>query len=206
MAIATDHFGSLALAEEFLSQEFSIRDIKTNVHAISLILRKGAVTNTRSAAKEFIHLAVGELRKFDRTFKSRTQNSCGCALGRANLRIDYNRALEEVRAFLQWFGSNPECGVNAFLAFGEYGRVARLLAADEVLTTQAGAKLAEFKEAHTEIDCRKCGSIGDAIIALEQRHSWCLVHIDKDFSVLCEVQGRAHKQIPSLRAVEGKVT
>jgi hypothetical protein len=169
------------------------------------MLQKGPITN-RSAAKEFIHLAVGELRKFDRTFKLRTANACGCELGGKNLRIDYNHAFEDVRAFLEWFKSDPQCGINGFLAFEKHGRAARLLAGDGVLKTQSGAKLAEFKDAKTEIDCRKCGSIGDAVIALEQPHSWCLVHIDKDFVVLCEVQGRAHKQIPSLRAVEGTVS
>ena len=85
-------------------------------------------------------------------------------LGGKGLRIDYNHVFEDVCAFLEWFKSDPDCGINGFLAFDKHGRAARLLANEDVLKTQSGEKLAEFKEAQTEIDCRKCGSIGDAVI------------------------------------------
>jgi hypothetical protein len=149
---------------------------------------------------------VVELRKFDRILKARTNNVCGCELGGKELRVDFNHVFEDAREFLEFFQSNPDCGVNSFLRLNSPGRAATLLAAEAVLKTTSGAILAKYSERREEIDCRRCGSIGDAVIALEQGRPWCLAHIDRDFSILCEARGRTHKPIASLRAAEGRVS
>lgn len=45
--------------------------------------------------------------------------------------------------------------------------------------------------------CRMCGSIGDAVIALEMPGNMQLEHTDFSFDNLCQVTGKAHKRHPS---------
>jgi hypothetical protein len=200
MAFEVDQSGNLEHALHRLNQTFSIRDAKTGMHAIAMLLQeKGAITNCRTAAKELARLAIAELKKFDQAFRSKTPNVSGCRIGGKPLNVDYNHLFDDLRAFMASVGIVNDCPVNQFLA----RRASRLVENDLVTRkTSAGQNLAQLRAKQRWITCRECRTIGDAIIALEQPAGWCLVHIDKDFTILCDVLHREHKPIPSLAAVE----
>jgi hypothetical protein len=204
MAFEVDHCGSLEHALQRLNQTFSIREAKTAIHAITLLLReKGPITNRRIVAKELARLAIAELRRFDRTFRSKTSNASGCRIGGKALTVDFNHLFDDLRAFMDSVGIVKDCPVNAFLAFGSEGKASRLVTNDLVATkTKAGQNLAKLQAKNRWVTCRECRTIGDAIIALEQPEGWCLVHIDAAFTILCEALHREHKPIPSLTAVD----
>jgi hypothetical protein len=183
-----------------LNQAFSIRDVKTLNHAITVLLKeKTPISNCRDMAKELARLAIAELRKFDRAFRSKTQNACSCKIGGKPLVVDFNHLFDDLRAFMASVGVVNDCPVNAFLA----NKASRLVENDLVTTkTKAGQNLAKLKAKKQWITCRECRTIGDAIIALEQPAGWCLVHIDAAFTILCDALHREHKSVPSLAAVE----
>ncbi len=203
MAFTTDHFPDLAGALLHLNQDFGIRDVKTQNHAIAILLKqKGAISNSRSAAMELGRLAVAELKKFDRRFRARIPNLSGCLIGDQPLKVDFNRLFDDLRAFVASVGSTDACDVNEFLGFESNGVGARLLDVPEVQGTKSGKQLATLRNQKKRISCRECAKIGDAVIALEQPEEHSLVHIDKDFEILCMATGRPHTPILSERAIE----
>jgi hypothetical protein len=204
MAFAVDHFQDLASALYHLEQSFSIRDVKAGQHALAALLQqKGRIENTRTMAKELARLAVGTLRKFDRRFRSRTSNSCGCEIGGKELKVDFNDLFEDLRTFLRLVDTVDDCPINSFLRLGRKGPSASLLNSPDVRQrTKSGENLTKLRAEQKWITCKECRTIGDAVIVLDQSPSWCLVHIDKDFEILCKAAGREHKPIQSERAIE----
>lgn len=203
LAFRVDHYQSLDAAVYHLEQEFKPRALKTGLHALaSMLKQKGAVRNTRDMAKEFARLAIGKLHEFDRMFRNRTRNSCGCQIGGKILRVDFNTLFDDLRVFVEAVGSVDDCPVNEFLRLGAFGRASMLLEKEGVANTGSGKNLAALHEKRKWIACRDCATIGDCVIALDQPRSCCLVHIDADFDVLCGAAGREHKRVPSQRASE----
>ena len=74
----------------------------------------------------------------------------------------------------------------------------------KVSQLHVGKKLAALAAENTWVTCKECCTIGDAVIALEQPPSWCLVHLDNAFTEMCRAHGRPHKQIQSVIAIEKK--
>lgn len=207
MAFTVAHFQRVAEALYHLEQEFGTRAVKTYVHALAAQLqKKGGVDNTRAMAKEIARLAVGKLRTFDRRFRRCPSNSCKCKIGGKDLKVDFNHLFEDLRRFLQSVDTVDDCPVNSFLGLGRQEHAARLLSNPDVeQKTKSGKKLANLHAAGKWITCRQCATIGDAVIVLDQSPSWCLVHIDKDFQILCPAANRMHKLILSERALEKNV-
>ena len=207
MAFAVDYFQDLGKAMHYLEQDFSIRDVKTGLHGLALLLaEKGEIKNSHDMAKELSRLAIGNLRKFDRRFRRRTPSKCGCKIGGKELRVDFNHLFEDLRAFIDSIGEVDDCPINEFLAIGGNRLAGKLLKARDVVSkTKSGEKLRALHDKGTPITCRLCAKIGDAVIALDQPPSWCLVHIDKDFNILCPAVGREHKPIQSERAIDTDV-
>ncbi len=204
MAFVVDHFSDLSEALLHLNQDYSIRKIKTANHAVTLLLReKGGVENCRAAAKELGRLAVAELKKFDRRFRSRIpQNRSGCQIGGKPLTIDFNYFFHDLRAFVESQDTVVDCPINEFLKLGGNGSALRLLEFHGVDQTKAGKRLNGFFAQKKWITCVECATIGDAVITLEQPRAYCLVHIDHDFKILCSATALPHKPILSERAVE----
>jgi len=203
MAFQIDHFQDLPSAMHYLNQEFGIRGVKTQNYLLAEFLReKGNVNSGRDLAKEFARLAIGQLKKFDREFLRIASNSSKCQIGGKELKVDFNHLFDDLREFLQAVGVVTDCQVNTFLGLNRSGKASRILQAEGIQKTKAGEKLAGLKAQNKWITCKECSTIGDAVIALEQPRSCCLVHIDKDFQILCKATQREHKQIQSLRAIE----
>jgi len=204
MAFAVYQSSNVSDALFDLSQDFSIRDVKVQSHAIALLLKeKGAIENSRTAAIELGRLAFGELKKFDRRLRSRIPNLSGCRIGEQRLTLDFNRFFQDLRAFVESVEPVEGCDVNEFLGFTTNGHACRLLEAQDVQQkTKAGKQLAKLRDQGKWITCKECATIGDAIIALEQPATHCLVHIDNDFKILCTALGRRNKPILSERGVK----
>jgi hypothetical protein len=207
MAILIAQCSDVADALCHIEQDFSPRSVKGALAVIQRCLREaGTMDNTSAAAEEIGRLAVSWLKRFDKVFPSRITNICKCQIGgKTDLdRIDFNHLLEELHAFREEFLTPiTDCEVNSFLALSApQGRAAPLLADSGVLKTTSGEKLKALKDSNKWITCTECASIGDAITALEQPASWCLVHIDNAFNDLCRVRERNHLQIQSVLAIQ----
>jgi hypothetical protein len=188
-----------------LEQDFSPRNVKGTLAGIALFLQeRGAITNTHTAAEEVASQAVRWFKLFDRVFPSRIANLCKCQIGGRTRKVDYNHLLDDLRDFYESFLTPVlDCEVNAFLDFANpRGRTATLLEDTRVRKLPVGDKLADLAEHGTWVTCEECSTIGDAIIAIEQPPSWCLVHLDNSFNELCQARERPHKQIKSVKAVE----
>jgi len=201
MAFCVDHFEDVASAQYYLEQDYG-RGAKTGLHTLARFLQENdKIENVKAFAKELAHLAVVTLRRFDRQFQ-RTNNSCACRIGGSELKVDFNRLFEDLRRFLDSIDVVEDCPINSFLGLNKSGRATRLLGQPDVQKTISGKHLAKLCDAGRHITCRECQTIGDAVIVLDQPPSWCLVHIDKDFCILCKAANREQKLLPSLRAVE----
>ena len=93
MALKVDHYGNLSHAISHESESFSPRDLKTLIHLLSRLFASGKEVSGRTAGKELVHLAVVTLLKFDRRFRSRVSNSCGCRLGGKEFRPGFQHAI-----------------------------------------------------------------------------------------------------------------
>jgi hypothetical protein len=169
MAFLVDYYEDVARAQYYLEQDYG-RGAKTGLHTVARFLQKnGILENTRSFAKELAHLAVVTLRKFDRRFQKRTNNSCGCRIGGAELKVDFNHLFEDLRRFLQSIDVVGDCPINSFLRLDKRGPATRLLDQPNVVgKTAAGEKLAKLRDRGKHITCKECATIGDAVIVLEE--------------------------------------
>jgi hypothetical protein len=204
MAFAIDQFRDVSDALVFLEQDFSPRNMKGNLAALARALRvRGVMDNSRAAAEEMASIAIAWLRSFDRLFESRIPNTCKCRIGARVPDVDYSRLFEDLRQFYEAFLTPvTDCEVNGFLQLQNPKARAQLLLADEKASRLSAAKqLASLRDEGRWITCKECAKIGDAVIALEQPGSWCLVHLDNSFNELCRVLDRPHKQVKSVQQV-----
>ena len=151
--------------------------------------------------------AIRIIESFDDVFPKRIPNHCGCQVGAMNpTKIDYNNLLNDLHLFYESFSTPVQaCEVNHFLGLNEKRRRSTtLLANDKVLGVSAGKHLTKLRDDAKWITCTECMRIGDAIIALEQPGSWCLVHLDRSFDVLSETLGRPHLRIKSVAALNAE--
>jgi hypothetical protein len=207
VACRIDHFSDVPTALRDLSHDYG-RKPKGTVDVIASILNeKGRIDSTRSMAKEIARLAVSILKKFDYVLRARANDSTGCKIGAHVLTVDYNHLFDDLRDFVKSVGNVTDCPVNEFLGFSRpRGNAPRLLEVPDVQKkTEAGKHLATFAKERKWIECRECASIGDAVIALDQPPSWCLLHIDHAFKLLCVATRKPNKPILSERAVETDV-
>ncbi len=144
------------------------------------------------------------MKQFDSVFAARVHNLCKCQIGGRTPQVDYNHLLDDLRDFYESFLTPvTDCEVNAFLQLDRRrGRARGLLEDAEVRKLQVGKRLAALAEENAWVTCKECSTIGDAVIALEQPPSWCLVHLDAAFVQLCRVRGRPNKHIKSVIAIE----
>lgn len=168
--------------------------------------------DTHGAAVELAQFGLDVIDKFDLTFRSRTQNSCGCQIGGVEVEADGNALLETLGKFRREFLIDVVgCPVNDYLQVkNERGRVAKLAACeefDENAETKALRRpLQKIMRKKGEVRCRACGSIGDHVIALEQPAAYTLIHTDHSFNTLCECMARDHHQIRSNASFQPKIS
>jgi hypothetical protein len=191
-----------------LAQRYSIREIKVDMTAIALLLdQRTAMDNPHIAAEEVARLAINWLKTFDRVFRNRIPNTCGCQIGHKRPSIDYNTLLKDLSDFYEDF-TEPvdDCPVNDLVGIGDpAGRGQALVAEKKTQKVDSVKNLAELLAAGARFVCDECRRIGDAVIALEQPADACLVHIDKAYTKFCPFLGREHKHIKSALAIEKEV-
>lgn len=204
LACCVNHFDSVDQALFHLEQEFSIRDVKRIVHALGVMLReKGVVNNVAEAAVEILRVAVVKMKKYDARMKSRIDNKCGCLIGAKSLAVNYDDWVKSVEEFTASVGPVEDCPLNDFLQIeSATGKAGAFCEDDGVAKTRAGGNLKKIVVSGQRIGCKKCATIGDAVIALEQPPSWRLLTLDNDFSALCNKTKRGYTILPSERAVE----
>jgi len=208
LAAEIDHFTSVSHALDHLQHDFG-RSPKIAMHAFSRMLEeKGEISNCQDMAIEFARLAYINLRKFDRKYKKQTGNRSGCKLGGKQLKIDFNHLFDDLRAFDSSVETASGCQLSELLRFGKPGGAEILTSNERAAATDVVKKLEKLShrcsERNLELTCKHCRTIGDAVIALEQTRSWCLLHVDESFNDLCDATDRDHKQILSERAAESR--
>jgi hypothetical protein len=204
LALTIAQCGSVADALSVVSQDFG-RGAKSALSAISRHLRdQGVIENEASAAEEVASLAYRTLLLFDRCFPVRIPNDCHCQIGDRSPDVDCNHLLDDLQRFYADFVQPVlQCPINGYLDLGNpHSRAQMLIHHERAKKLDAVENLRKLAEKGTMITCRECGSIGDAVIALEQPPSACLVHIDRAFNTLCPALDREHKSLKSLLAIE----
>lgn len=195
-------------ALRLLSQRYSIRAIKVDQIAIAdLLEQRRAMDNPRMAAEEIGRLAIHWLKTFDKVFRNRIPNACGCRIGQKRPNIDYNTLLQDLSDFYKDF-TEPvdDCPVNDFIGIGDPGGRGQSLVAETTTNSLDPVKnLAKLLGAGTRFVCDDCRKIGDAVIALEQPADMCLVHLDKAYKKLCPFLKRENKHIKSSTAIDNEM-
>jgi hypothetical protein len=167
--------------------------------------------DTHGAALELAQFALDLIDKFDLTFKSRTQNSCGCQIGGVEVDADGNALMTDLPRFRREFLKEVVgCPINGYLQIeNEKGRAAKFVACEHLDKNQSTralrAPLMQLVEAKKEIRCIACGSIGDQVIAMEQPAAYTLIHTDNSFNTLCKCTSRNHHQIRSNASFQPKI-
>lgn len=167
--------------------------------------------DTHGAAIELAQFALDLIDNFDLTFRSRTQNSCGCQIGSIEVDADGNSLMTDLPRFRREFLKEVEgCPINNYLQIdNEKGRAAKFAACQHLNRNRATlalrAPLLQVIEAKREISCVVCGSIGDQVIAMEHPAAYTLLHTDNSFNTLCKCTGRDHHQIRSNASFQPKI-
>jgi hypothetical protein len=164
------------------------------------LLGCGSLSSSTSA-EEIASLALRLLEKFDRVFRASTENLCKCQIGNRSPVVDYDSILHDLRAFYEAFVAPvQDCQINKFLRSRRKGE---LLTKNRALAELSAVKnLTDLQKRSKWITCTECRRIGDAVIALDQPASHCLVHIDQAFDKLCPALERDHKPIASAVAAD----
>ena len=204
-AIVIEMYGNVSDALNHLEQDFSIRDVKASINALSEILRKnGTINNSALAAEELGRIAVYWLCEFDDLFGSRIPNRCKCSKGTENLSVDFDSLLEDLHAFYESF-TDPvsNCEINAYLKSQAIRRKVDLVTENQQTSTLDVVKnAASFREKDKWITCKECSKIGDLVIALETPPATSVIHVDNSFRALCPVLKKRSIPVPSQRAAE----
>ncbi len=115
--------------------------------------------------------------------------------------VDFDHILRDLYDFYENFLKPvTDCKVNNFLKSRKRGE--SLTKNEKLAGLDAVSNLADLQKRNKWITCKDCRGIGDAIIALEQPSTHCLVHIDEAFNKLCRALGNENKAISSARAVD----
>ena len=205
VAFTIDQCTSVSHALVVLAQDFRPRNIKGTLAVMAERLsQRGTIQNSRDAAVEIASDAIGWLKLFDKVFAARISNTCGCQIGSRTPKVDYNNLMADLRRFyLEFLTPVTDCEVNSFLNLsGARSRARRILEDTRASELKSSLALRQIKDEEKWITCKECKRIGDAIIALEQPPSWCIVHVDNAFDDLCRVLDRQHKLLKSVVAVE----
>ncbi len=165
------------------------------------------MNNPHIAAEEIGRLAINWLKTFDRVFRKRIPNTCGCRIGHKNPSIEYNTMLKDLAAFYEDFMEPvDDCPVNDLVGVGDpAGRGQALVEEKSTQKLDSVKNLAKLLNAGTRFVCNDCRRIGDAVIALEHPADQCLVHIDKAYNKFCPFMRREHKHIKSASGVDKEV-
>jgi hypothetical protein len=191
---------NLANALYHLEQAFG-RGPKDALSMIQQHLLGCGSLSSDTSAEEIASLALRILEKFDSAFPKSIENSCRCQIGTRSPAVDYNSILSDLHAFHDGFlAPVQDCQINKFL---KSRKRAESLTKNEALAGLAAVKnLNDFQMRSKWITCTECRKIGDAVIALDQPASHCLVHIDQAFDKLCPALERDHKPIASAVAAD----
>jgi hypothetical protein len=191
---------NVANALYHLEQDFG-RGPKDALSMIQQHLAGCGSLSSATSAEEIASLAMRFLERFDNVFPKSIENSCRCQIGGNSPEVDYDSILHDLYAFYEAFlAPVQDCQINKFL---RSRRRAESLTKNEALAGLSAVKnLTDLQRRSKWITCTECRRIGDAVIALDQPASHCLVHIDQAFDKLCPALERDHKPIASAVAAD----
>lgn len=209
--LVNDH-GSLKEALVRAEQSFSPRDVKAYLAFIAEWIGTPEVTKSETV-EELGRRIFHWIRRFDKELKSRVPNRSKCDRGESKLELtDFADILAALHGFHEAFTTDRlNCKVNQFLDLGnpnsEASKLINSISDEELENVKAIKKLANDVQTKGEtIRCKKCETIGDYVICLEQSKSFVLVHLDASFNTLCRKRGTSNKQVESVIASDKKVT
>jgi len=198
MAAAVRNFDDCTQAFAYLSQDFSVRDMKVYVQVAGMLLDKSVPKTTTAWAETIAREAVQFLRRFDKKFASRLRNRSRCQIGGGKPEIDYNTLVDDLNSYCREFLTPvTNCEVGTWLDLANSRSDASSLIKTLAGTIKSVEHLADVKANKTHITCRECVKISDAVIALEQPESITLVYSDNAFNALCHELGKPGLQVPS---------
>ncbi len=205
VALYIDAYNDINDAFVRLEQTFGSREMKMVAATLRrLLLSLQQVDGARAAAEEVGRIAVRLLRRFDRNLGSRIPNKSKCTRGQQELLVDFQTLLRDLREFYEEFCEDIEdCPVNEFLDFhNTYARTAKLVNDPAVANTAPGKNLVKHHSNCETINCTRCATIGDIIVALEQPRTYTLVTLDRSFAPLCEALDRKLRLMDSVVKVD----
>lgn len=143
-------------------------------------------------------------------FKDISQDATRCARAQVPLKVNLNNMAEGFsnfnKAFCDTQACRKACWVDRFL-LERYGMVIKDYASSAAKLSagkkndgfkKVGEALSRIVEAGSRLcSCRMCGTIGDAIIALDAPREMQLDHTDYSFDHLCEPISQLHQCHPS---------
>ena len=119
----------------------------------------------------------------------------------ARFQVNYNNLVSDLNVIYRHL-SEPviDCHITNFLEIGKKrARSLTIIEDDGCRKQTAVSNLSVYHQQSTNITCKECVKIGDAVIALEQTTSFVLVHVDKSFSDFCEKLDQKHLKLESAR-------
>ena len=204
MAVVVRNFDTCTQAFSYLSNDFSVRDVKVYTQVAGRLLDMSVPKTTATWADTIASEAIKILRRFDTKLASRTRNRSHCQIGGGKPKIDYNTLIDDLNSYCRDFLTPVmDCEVNAWLDLANSRSDASTL-----IKSLRGAglssvdQMADLKANRTHLTCRECVRISDAVIALEQPESITLVYSDNAFNALCPALNKPGIQVPSPVAAE----
>lgn len=202
------------------SDRFSSRELKSVLQMISQLIDARGLSFSDPKDKEKGLKAVSQIVerlviKWNNTFKLVGQNSTRCQ--RALLSLKIGKVLsnrENFRDFLTTFNDlkscSKQCKAYQFLFADNAQNVKALVKHASTFSNRTSAensgfiriakKLERILQKGQDISCKECGSLGDAIIALDGPPGMRLEHTDYSFDHLCNLIGYPHQRHPSQMA------
>jgi hypothetical protein len=210
---------SIADAIKFWSNRFKSREHKAIEQLIASYSeeQKLDIGNPKDKGKIIAKYAVYIERLvliLEAKYKDTGINQTRCALSAISFEVDTSRVVESLSDFAKLYGDanklKKQCRLYDFVTRVFKSEIELYVANATGLPKNESNKgfiaISEklekiIKKGESECNCRCCGYIGDAVIALDTPRSMRLEHTDRSFNHLCPLINKPHKEHPSATAL-----
>lgn len=203
------------------SNSFKTRELKAIIRLMSIIFRAHVLDFSDPKDKEKALREIGRIiRRCYAKIKRRFHNigDRGTRCERARIELRQRPGVNDKQVFSDFQGSfldltrcQSNCALKRFLCERYKSEVERYAKAagsirssgskENVGFVKISEKLNQVLQKNTNISCKLCEMIGDAVIALEAPDNMLLEHTDYSFDHLCELINKPHRRHPSEIAV-----
>lgn len=209
-------FDTAADVFSYWNNKVSDREVKAVANTLRDLFAKNKVDlNSASHKKQASNLLADYIDRlemaFEVFFKNTSVDSTRCHRAKIELEIDADDVSNSLKRFNTEFNDTKDCRskcrVDEFLLSKNLATVKLYVEKkDQLVNDKKKTENKQFVAVAEHLEdilgkgpsactCRKCGGIGDAIIAMDSPSAMSVKHTDASFNQLCENIGKSHEYL-----------